>query len=53
MKNERTLSYSRSQKLTEADLQCVSAAGATIHGTVEVTYKSGSGWDSVADATSD
>ncbi len=53
MKNERTLSYSRSQKLTEADLQSVSAASGTIHGTVEVTYHSGAGWDTAADISND
>jgi hypothetical protein len=53
MKKERTLSYAMSQKLTEKDLQSVSAADGTIRGTSEVTYKSGSGWDTAIDVAND
>jgi hypothetical protein len=42
MNNERTLSFSKSQQLTEADLQSVSAADGTIQGTLEGTYHTGS-----------
>jgi hypothetical protein len=53
MNNERTLSFSKSQQLTEADLQSVSAADGTIQGTLEGTYHTGSGWDSYADVRND
>ena len=53
MKNERILSYTMSQKLTEEDLQSISAAGTTSVATANGTYTPQSGWDAGIDVTID
>ncbi len=52
MKNERTLSYQLSKKLSKASLQEVSAAGQTNSWTANGTYQNGA-WDGCIDISID
>jgi hypothetical protein len=52
-KMERTLSYAKSQRLTESDLQCVSAANGTVHSTMLATYDPTGGVDICMDTAND
>lgn len=52
MNNERILSHKMSQRLTDNELQNVSAAGTTI-ATANATYSPGSGADVNADISVD
>lgn len=53
MKNERILSYTMSQKLSEEDLKSISAAGTTASGTANGTYNHNTGYDTSIDMTVD
>lgn len=53
MKNERILSYTMSQKLSEDDLKSISAAGMTATGTANGTYNHNSGFDTSIDVNVD
>jgi hypothetical protein len=52
-KRDRTLSYAKSQRLTESDLQCVSAASGTVHTTMLATYYPAGGVDVCMDTAND
>ena len=53
MKNQRILSYKMSRKLSEKDLQSISAGGMTNVATANGTYSSQTGWDTGIDVTID
>jgi hypothetical protein len=53
MKKERILSYKLSQKITEEELESLSVAGGTSHGTGGGTYSPGGGSDGQVDWVQD
>lgn len=53
MKNKRLLSYSKSRKLTEKELEDISAGGGSSKGTLEATHSPQGGSDVFADCMMD